>query len=167
MRMVICFSALKIQDMGERDSAMKGNAVILIAEDDEGHFSLIRRNFQQSGLHNEMIRFGDGQAVLDYLETVKQKAELSSCPYLLFLDIRMPKVDGFEVLEAAKRDSFLRKMPVIVITTASDHQTIEQCHQLGCSMYLVKPVEYEQFVNMMRTVGNFLSIIELPALAAS
>ena len=146
---------------------MKGNAIILIAEDDEGHYTLMRRNLQRSGLNNEMIRFRDGQELLDYLDLIKRKEELKNCPHLLFLDIRMPKVDGLEVLERVKSDLALRRMPIIVITTASDIRAVEQCHQLGCCMYLVKPVEYEKFVEMMQKVGSFLSIVELPSLAAT
>ena len=146
---------------------MKDNAVILIAEDDEGHYTLMRRNLYRSGLSNEIIRFHDGQELLDYADRLKQEDQLNSRPHLLFLDIRMPKVDGLQVLERIKADSSLRRMPVIVITTAADIGAIEHCHQLGCCMYLVKPVEYEKFVEMMQKVGNFLSIVELPSLALS
>lgn len=146
---------------------MKGNAVILIAEDDEGHYTLMRRNLRRSGLNNEIVRFCDGQELLDYLNQIKQKEEVNTCPYLLFLDIRMPKIDGLEVLNKIKTDSYLRRIPVIVITTASDVRAIEQCHQMGCCMYLVKPVEYEKFVEMMEKVGGFLSIVELPSLSLS
>ena len=96
---------------------MKGNAIILIAEDDEGHYTLMRRNLRRSGLNNEIIRFRDGQELLDYLNQIKQTEQVNPCPYLLFLDIRMPKVDGLEVLDKIKSDSFLRRMPVIVITS--------------------------------------------------
>lgn len=146
---------------------MKGNAVILIAEDDEGHYTLMRRNLQRSGLINEIIRFQDGQELLDYANCLKQDETLNSRPHLLFLDIRMPKVDGLDALEKIKRDPIIRRMPVIVITTAADSRAVEHCHQLGCCMYLVKPVEYEKFVEMMQKIGNFLSIIELPSLAMS
>ena len=146
---------------------MKDNAVILIAEDDEGHYTLMRRNLYRSGLNNEIIRFQDGQQLIDYIERLKEEEELNSRPHLLFLDIRMPKIDGLEVLEKIKTDSALRKLPVIIITTAADVQAVEHCHQLGCCMYLVKPVEYEKFVDMMQKVGHFLSIVELPSLAVS
>jgi CheY-like chemotaxis protein len=143
---------------------MKVNAVILIAEDDEGHFTLMCRNLHRNGLANEIIRFRDGCELLDYLQRLKQEEELYSRPHLLFLDIRMPKVDGLDALAKIKSDPSLRRMPVIIITTASDVSIIEQCHQLGCCMYLVKPVEYDKFVQMMQKVGNFLSIMELPSL---
>ncbi len=144
---------------------MKGNAVILIAEDDEGHFTLMCRNLHRNGLSNEILRFRDGSELLDYLERLKLEEELYSRPHLLFLDIRMPKVDGLEVLARIKSDSSLRRMPVIIITTAADLAIVEQCHQLGCCMYLVKPVEYDKFVQMMQKVGSFLSIVELPSMA--
>jgi len=144
---------------------MKVNAIILIAEDDDGHFTLMCRNLQRNGLTNEIVRFRDGSDLLHYLQRIKQEEELSLRPHLLFLDIRMPKVDGMEVLSQIKSDPSLRRMPVIIVTTASDMAIVEQCHLLGCCMYLVKPVEYDKFVQMMQKIGNFLSIIELPSLA--
>ena len=73
---------------------MKVNAIILIAEDDDGHFTLMCRNLQRNGLTNEIVRFRDGSDLLHYLQRLKQEEELSLRPHLLFLDIRMPKVDG-------------------------------------------------------------------------
>ncbi len=142
---------------------MRRDVVILVAEDDDGHFSLIQKNLQRSGIWNDMVRFVDGQEALDFLfmKNGGPKREHSH-KYLLLLDIRMPKVDGVEVLERIKQDPELRKMPVIILTTTDDPREIERCHRLGCSIYIVKPVEYEGFIDAIRKVGLFLSVVEVP-----
>ena len=82
--------------------------------------------------------------------------------YILLLDIRMPKVDGIEVLRQIKSDPELKKLPVIIITTTDDPDEIDRCHKLGCNNYLTKPVDYEEFVRAVRQLGLFLSAVELP-----
>lgn len=145
---------------------MNKDAVILVAEDDDGHFALIERNLFRSGVSNTLIRFRDGQEVLDFLEGAKCiQSEHYSRPMLLILDIRMPKMDGLDVLTHLKGDSTLRKIPTIVLTTTGDQQAVEQCQMLGCSMYVVKPVEYEQFIEAIQKICRFLTILEVPALS--
>lgn len=146
---------------------MRNDVGILIAEDDDGHFSLIERNLFRSGINNEVTRFTDGQAVLDFLTHLKDlDSPKSKQSWLLILDIRMPKVGGLEVLEKIKNDSFLKIIPVIVMTTAGSEQVIEECHEAGCNVFVVKPVEYDKFVESMNQIGRFLSIVEIPALSA-
>ena len=143
---------------------MQMDAIILVAEDDEGHFSLIERNLFRSGINNHVMRFSDGQQTLDFLKQLKNpEFPNSRNPCLLILDIRMPKVDGFEVLAFMKNDSLLKKIPVIVLSTASDQQVINKCQECGCDMFVVKPVEYEDFVETMERIGHFLSVIETPS----
>lgn len=145
---------------------MDKDAMILVAEDDDGHFALIERNFHRSGISNSIIRFRDGQQVLDYLEDAKSpQSDNYGRALLLLLDIRMPKVDGLEVLRRMKADSSLRIIPTIVLTTTGDQKAVEQCQQLGCSMYVVKPVEYEKFVGAIQKICRFLSILEVPVLS--
>jgi CheY-like chemotaxis protein len=144
---------------------MKKELTIILAEDDEGHASLIKRNLKRSGLLNEIIHFHDGQQTLDYLNSVKDKTENSdNIPSLLLLDIKMPKVDGIEVLGQVKQDPLLKKMPVIMITTTDDPREIEKCHELGCSNYITKPIDYEKFVTAIRKLGLFLLLVEVPDL---
>lgn len=145
---------------------MTSDVTILIAEDDEGHFSLIKKNLMRSGIFNEIVRFSNGQEVLDFLFTSPSATGGGTRSYLLLLDIRMPKVDGVKVLEAIKADESLRKMPVIMVTTTDDPKEIDRCHSLGCSAYFVKPVEYDDFVDAIRKVGQFLSILSVPELAS-
>jgi len=144
---------------------MKKEVVVLIAEDDEGHAALIKKNLKRAGIANKIVVFKNGQDTLEFLfykgdGPHREKGK----PYLLLLDIRMPKVDGEEVLRQIKQDDELRKMPVIMITTTDDPREIEACHSLGCSNYVTKPVDYDQFVDAIRKLGLFLLIVEVPVI---
>ncbi len=145
------------------DRHMNNEVVILMAEDDEGHAGLIRKNLTRAGIVNELIHFKDGQEILDYLKrTGSGPHRKSGVAYILLLDIRMPKLDGVEVLEQVKADPELRKIPIIMITTTDDPREVERCHNLGCSNYIAKPIEYESFVNAIRQLGLFLAVVQVP-----
>lgn len=144
---------------------MQKEVIILLAEDDEGHAALIRRNLKRAGISNELIHFQDGQEVLDYLfRNGDGPHRIAKRPYLLLLDIRMPKVDGIKVLERIKADPELRKMPVSMITTTDDPREIEKCHGLGCNNYVTKPIDYEKFMHAIRQLGLFLMVVEVPVI---
>jgi CheY-like chemotaxis protein len=138
---------------------MNEKAVILIAEDDAGHFELVRKNLWLSCTENEILHFKDGQQVLDFLfrtgDGEKRKQDQS---YILLLDIRMPKVDGQEVLQRIKQDRQLRKIPVIMLTTTDQVSEIDRYYELGCSFYMVKPVNYHRFMRAVENLGVFLSL---------
>jgi CheY-like chemotaxis protein len=136
--------------------------VILIAEDDEAHAALIQRNLKRAGIGSEQLRFSDGQQTLDFLQRRGDWQRTPDTAYLLLLDIKMPKVDGVEVLRRLKTDPELKKLPVIMVTTTDDPQEVERCHELGCSSYMTKPVEYEQFAEAVRRLGQFLAVVEVP-----
>jgi CheY-like chemotaxis protein len=136
---------------------------ILIADDDDGHARLIEKNLRRAGLHNSIQRFVDGQAVLDFLFRRGPAPHWSKgSSYLLLLDIRMPKVDGVEVLRQVKADPELRKVPVIMLTTTEDPRDVERCHLIGCSSYIVKPVDYDKFAEAIRSMGLYISLVEVP-----
>ncbi|TRZ97152.1 MAG: response regulator [Deltaproteobacteria bacterium] len=142
---------------------MKKEVILLIAEDDEGHAALITKNIQRAGIHNKVIRFADGQETIDFLfgegdGPHRQRGQ----SYVLLLDIRMPKMDGIEVLRRIKSDPEICKIPVIMLTTTDDPREIEKCHEIGCSNYITKPIDYEKFVYAVRQLGLFLLIIEVP-----
>ena len=139
--------------------------VILIAEDDAGHARLIEKNLTRAGLHNSIQWFGNGQAVLDFLfRRGAGPHRAPEAPYLLLLDIRMPRVDGVEVLRQIKSDPELRKIPVIMLTTTDDPREVEHCHKLGCSNYVTKPIDYDKFVDAVRQLGLFLLIVQVPVI---
>lgn len=144
---------------------MQQEVTILIAEDDDGHAELIRKNLERAGILNRIIRFADGQDALDFFfkESIPVHWEKGQS-YILLLDIRMPKVDGNEVLARLKANDEFRKIPVIMITTTDDPREINNCHALGCSNYVVKPIDYDKFSAAIRELGLFLLIVEVPAL---
>jgi CheY-like chemotaxis protein len=133
---------------------------ILIVDDDEGHAILIRQNLESAGLANRMEHFRDGQAILDFFWGRDGAAPTrhEGC-YLILLDVRMPKVDGVEVLRRLKSDAELKKLPVIMLTTTDDTREIERCYALGCNEYIRKPVEYEKFAEAIRRLGLFLTLL--------
>lgn len=136
---------------------------IIIAEDDIGHATLIQKNLKRAGITNEVLHFSDGQEILDFLQRNGDGPHrISNTPYMLLLDIRMPKVSGVEVLRQLKADEELRKMPVIMITTTDDPREVENCHAIGCSHYITKPIDYEKFMDAIRKLGFFLSVVEVP-----
>jgi CheY-like chemotaxis protein len=141
---------------------MKQDVVILIAEDDEGHARLIEKNLRRAALHNAIERFSDGQDLLDYLFRRGPRQGQPEMPFLILLDVRMPKVDGVEVLRQLKEDEELRKIPVIMLTTTDDPREVQRCHALGCSHYIVKPVEYEQFADTISRLGHFVTLVKVP-----
>jgi len=142
---------------------MHKDVVVLVAEDDEGHAGLIRKNLARAGMVNTLLHFKDGQETLDFLfRKGEGNHRKSGVAYLLLLDIRMPRIDGVEVLEQVKADPELRKMPIIMITTTDDPREIEKCHALGCSNYIAKPLDYDKFVTAIRQLGLFLSVVQVP-----
>ncbi len=144
---------------------MHHEVIILIAEDDEGHAGLIRKNLSRAGIVNQIIHFKDGQEVIDFLfQNGKGSQSLPSGSYILLLDIRMPKLNGVEVLRQIKGDPELKKIPVVMITTTDDPREVEKCHTLGCSNYITKPVEYNAFVHAIRQLGLFLSVVKIPTI---
>jgi CheY-like chemotaxis protein len=142
---------------------MKKEVIILIAEDDDGHATLIDRNLRRTGLLNEIVRFKDGQETLDFLfEKGKGPHRKHDMAYLLLLDIRMPKVDGIEVLRRVKADKGLKMLPIIMVTTTDDPREVDKCHELGCSSYIAKPIDYDKFIEAVRQLGLFLLLVEVP-----
>lgn len=140
----------------------------MIVDDDEGHAILIRQSFAEVGLPNDFVEFRDGQSVLDYLFSLQKPRGRppSSNPFLLLLDIRMPKVDGIEVLRRVKADPSLRMLPVIMLSTTDDPQEIDRCHRFGCSAYVKKPIDYDTFAEVVRRLGDFMKILIVPPIGA-
>jgi CheY-like chemotaxis protein len=136
---------------------------IVLAEDDEGHATLVQRNLRRAGIANDMIHLKDGQEALDYIHCQGRFSDRAlDGALLILLDINMPRVNGVEVLQRLKADQKTAKLPVIMLTTTDDPREIERCYQLGCSVYITKPVAYEEFVEAIRRLGLFLSIVKAP-----
>jgi CheY-like chemotaxis protein len=141
---------------------MTREVVVLIADDDLGHVRLIEKNLRRAGLHNPIERFENGQAILDFLFGRGERRRAKEASYLLLLDIRMPKVDGVEVLRQIKADGELKKIPVVMLTTTDEPREVEHCHALGCGNYVVKPVNYDKFAEAIQQFGLFIALVEVP-----
>jgi CheY-like chemotaxis protein len=136
---------------------------ILITDDDDGHAFLIEDNLRRAGVDAPFLRFSDGQEVLDFLFHRPSESHFEhDRSYLLLLDIRMPKVDGVAVLRQIKADPELRKLPVIILTTTEDPREVERCHDLGCNIYMQKPVSYDSFAAALTKLGKFVALLQLP-----
>ncbi len=135
---------------------------VLIAEDDDGHAELIREALEESGVSCPMIRFSNGEETWNFLsrEGVKE-LENEEAAFLLLLDINMPRMDGTEVLRNIKQHEKLKSIPVIMLTTTDDPREVEQCYELGCNVYITKPVDFEKFTRTLQRLGLFLQIVKL------
>jgi len=143
---------------------MNNEVTILLVDDDAGHRSLMRRNLSRSSVSNPIVEFEDGQLLLDHLKDERAAGNLSQKAFIIFLDIRMPKLSGVEVLRQLKNDSYLRRIPVIMVSTMDDPNEIARCHEIGCSHYVTKPVDYEQFITAVKSLGMLISIVKIPKL---
>jgi len=118
---------------------------ILLAEDDDGHALLVQSALKKAGFHNRVVRFRDGQETLDFFFGADNPRETGASPMVLLLDIRMPKVDGIEVLRRIRERAELNTLPVIMVTTMDDPGEMTRCLELGCNFYMVKPVDWKLF----------------------
>jgi CheY-like chemotaxis protein len=142
----------------------KQSVVIMLVEDDDGHRLLIRENLRSGGIVNDIVEIRNGQEALDYLTRrgAYQDPATSPRPGLILLDIKMPKVDGYAVLERIKADPALRVIPVLMLTSTDDQGEVNRCYALGANSYVVKPIQYEAFQSRVRALGLLLDIVRLP-----
>ena len=120
---------------------MKDKAVFLVAEDDNGHYALTERCLRKAGFENEIMWFADGEELLVFLSgDGGGPVRKAGTGYVLLLDIRMPKVDGIEVLEMIKGGRKFGDIPVIVVTTSDSPANVLRCKELGCDGYVIKPL---------------------------
>jgi CheY-like chemotaxis protein len=136
---------------------------IIMIEDDEGHARLIERNIRRSGVNNEIIPFSNGTDAVKHLfgsdgTGINHKGRA----LLILLDLNLPDMTGIEILRQIKDNKYLKATPVVVLTTTDDSQEIKRCYELGCNVYITKPVNYESFGNAIRQLGLFFSVIQVP-----
>ena len=136
---------------------------IILAEDDDGQASLVERNLERAGFLNGFLRVRDGQELLDCLFTKKcAGGAVLSDQVVILLDINMPRIDGIEALRQIKAHPETQRVPVIMLTTTDDPREINRCYELGCNVYITKPVEYDSFIEAVRRLGLFLQIVQRP-----
>lgn len=135
---------------------------ILIAEDDDGHADLIMTGLKESGICNHMIRFVDGKQTWEFISGKGKDMVLDkNKSYLLLLDINMPKMDGLEVLERIKGNDDFKSLPVIMLTTTDDPREVEKCYELGCNIYVTKPVDFLKFAETLKRLGLFIQVVKV------
>ncbi|HEX5056248.1 MAG TPA: response regulator [Gammaproteobacteria bacterium] len=129
---------------------------ILLVEDDPGHAELVKLNLKRGGIDNELIHFENGQKVLEFLAQHK-----SDKKYLVILDINMPGINGLQVLNKLKSNDTTRNIPIIILTTATEQREADYCYELGCNVFITKPVDYETFCEAIHELGAFLKIAKI------
>jgi CheY-like chemotaxis protein len=137
---------------------MKGKPIIiLLVEDDPAHAEIVVRNFKDFNLANLIIHVEDGQAALDYLYHRGKFSDpkASPTPHLVLLDLRLPKVDGLEVLKEIKSDRRLHLIPVVILTTSAAEADRLKAYDYHANSYLVKPVDFPRFVELMKAFGYY------------
>jgi DNA-binding response OmpR family regulator len=136
---------------------------IIMIEDDEGHARLIERNIRRSGVNNEIIPFTNGTDAMKYLFGADGSGLVNKGRALLILlDLNLPDMTGIDILKQVKENKFLKSAPVVILTTTDDSQEIKRCYELGCNVYITKPVNYESFANAIRQLGLFFSVMQVP-----
>jgi CheY-like chemotaxis protein len=135
----------------------QGDAVILVVEDNDDDVALIRRAFRETQLPKRVEVARDGGEALDYLlgRPPYDDRKRYPLPRLVILDLKMPRVDGFEVLETAKRASRTKRIPVVILTSSSEQKDIERSYELGANSYLVKPVAFDRFRGVVARIEEY------------
>lgn len=136
---------------------------IVMIEDDEGHARLIEKNVRRAGIHNEIVPFTHGNPAIDYL-LGPQRSGLSrnDGPHLILLDLNLPDMSGLDILKKIKENPNTHRIPVVILTTTDDQDEIDKCYELGANVYITKPVDYEGFATAIKSLGLFLSVMQVP-----
>jgi DNA-binding response OmpR family regulator len=136
---------------------------ILMVEDDPRDVELSLTALEQHNLVNEVIVVGDGEEALDYLyRRGKFMARANGNPAVVLLDLKLPKVDGLEVLQQIRSEQALKMIPVVVLTSSREERDLVESYKLGVNAYVVKPVDFHEFVNAIKELGIFWALINEP-----
>ncbi len=135
---------------------------IVMIEDDDGHARLIEKNIRRAGVTNEVLHLRDGTSAINFLFGAEAAVRADHQPFLILLDLNLPDMSGVDILKRVKADTRFRRVPVIILTTTDDKAEIERCYDLGCNVYITKPLIYQNFAEAIRQLGLFLSVIQMP-----
>jgi len=134
---------------------------IIMIEDDDGHARLIERNIRRAGISNTIHHFTDGTSALEFIFNGVD-GPVQNGPAMVLLDLNLPDMSGTDILTRIKSVEKLKRTPVVVLTTTDDKVEIQRCYDLGCNVYITKPVNYEAFADAIRQLGLFLAVIQVP-----
>lgn len=142
---------------------------ILIVEDDDGAAHLIKTNLKRTGIEAKFIRAKDGEEAIAFLKSpeLANPAFSFKDKVVVLLDIRMPKVDGVQVLQFIKQSEFYKLLPVIMFTTSNRAEEVRRCYEAGCNFYIKKEVDYKRFSEKIASLSAFIQNAELPVLEVS
>jgi CheY-like chemotaxis protein len=136
---------------------------ILLIEDDPKDMELTISALHENNLANKIVVMRDGADALDYLFKRGQYASRADgVPAVILLDLKMPKVNGIQVLKQIKKDEKLKVLPVVILTSSRESRDLEECYELGVNAYVVKPVKFPEFVEAVKGLGIFWAIINEP-----
>ena len=131
--------------------------IILLVEDNDDHAELVMRNFEDHVVANQIFRVADGREALDYLFRlgIYESSLLSPRPNLILLDLRLPKVDGLEVLQTIKQAEELRSIPVVMLTSSESENDVVKAYANYANSFLVKPLDFDKFSQLMKDLGYY------------
>lgn len=134
---------------------------ILLVEDNPSDVGLTKRALEKSRIANKMVVAEDGQKALDYLFAVNPSTgrSLNELPALILLDLKLPKVDGLQVLRQIRKDERTSRLAVVILTTSSEEQDIVQSYDLGANSYIRKPVDFKQFAEAIKHLGLYWLVL--------
>jgi len=138
--------------------------IILLVEDNPDDVLLTKRAFKKSNILNELVVASDGVEALDYLfgTGAYEGRDLSIMPVLILLDLRLPKLDGIDVLRRIRTDERTKLIPVVVLTTSKEQKDLIESYSLGANSYIPKPVDFDQFVQAVRQLGLYWVLLNVP-----
>ena len=136
---------------------------ILLAEDNPKDVELTLMALEEHNLANEVVVVNDGAEALDYLyRRGKFAMSADNRPAVVLLDLKMPKVDGLEVLRTIKKDDNFKTIPVVILTSSREEKDLVESYKLGVNAYVVKPVDFQQFVDAVKQLGAFWAVVNEP-----
>lgn len=138
--------------------------IILLVEDNPSDVALTQRAFTKSHVVNELVVAEDGQEALDYLFGAGAYAgrDITETPALILLDLKLPRVDGLQVLRQIRADERTRRLPVVILTTSKEEPDVAQSYDLGANSYIRKPVDFTQFIEAIQHMGLYWLVINEP-----
>ncbi|MFB2839062.1 response regulator [Floridanema evergladense] len=138
--------------------------LLLLVEDNPDDEELTLMAFEQGGITNPAVVARDGVEALDYLFATGSYSDRSAedLPALILLDLQLPRISGLEVLQRIKRNHITRTIPVVILTTSTEQRDLVESYHLGCNSYIQKPVDYEQFLNVIQQLGMYWLVINCP-----
>ncbi len=136
---------------------MRGKKPILLVEDDTVDVMTVKRALKEIHITNSLVTVGNGEEALAYLKDDKNEK-----PCIILLDLNMPRMNGFEFLKEVKQDSQLKMIPVVVLTTSREEQDKVEGFKFSIAGYMIKPVDYQQFVDVIKFINIYWTLSELP-----